>query len=241
MDESVSLDRVAQAVSRSFLADLPPQTRRNVLAGAIRLDVPAGSVLYRDADEPRVALVLDGLIRVYLTSEDARQLTVRYARTGDLLGVPTAIGGPVDVSTQALTDASLLVLNHVNLRTYAIADPQLGWALAEEVTRRLYDVLQAFSGSAFGTVRQRLARHLLDIAAQQQTGSELVVRIGGQALADAIGTAREVVARTLRDLRAAGIVASTDDGIAVLHPDLLEEVAETDRVTSVTPDIASRH
>jgi len=68
-----------------------------------------------------------------------------------------------------------------------------------------------------------------------------VVPIGGQALADAIGTAREVVSRALRDLRAAGIVASADDGILVLHADRLEDVAQTGRVTSVTSDIISSH
>jgi CRP/FNR family transcriptional regulator len=241
VDESALPDRVAKALSRTFVADLAPDTRRRILAGAIRLDVPAGSVVYRDADAPGVALVVAGLIRVYLTSNDGRQLTVRYARAGGLLGVPTAIGGPALVSTQALTAASLVVFNQANLRVLAMADPRLSWALAEEVTERLYEVLEAFSGNVFGTVRQRLAKHLLDIAAEHQAGSRLVVPIGGQALADAIGTAREVVSRALRDLRAAGIVASADDGILVLHADRLEDVAQTGRVTSVTSDIISSH
>ena len=241
VDESAMQDRVAKALSQTFIADLAPDTQGKILAGGIRLDVPAGSVVYRDADAPSVALVVAGLIRVYLTSNDGRQLTVRYARAGDLLGVPTAIGGPAAVSTQALTEASLLVFNHANLRRLAMADPRLGWALAEEVTERLYDVLQAFSGNAFGTVRQRLARHLLDIAAEHQAGSRLVVPIGGQALADAVGTAREVVVRALRDLRTAGIIANSDDGLLVLHPDRLEDVAQTGRVTSVTPDAVSSH
>jgi CRP/FNR family transcriptional regulator, cyclic AMP receptor protein len=241
LDESAMQDRVANALSQTFVADLAQDTKSEILAGGIQLDVPAGSVVYRDADEPRVALVVAGLIRVYLTSSDGRQLTVRYARTGALLGVPTAIGGPAAVSTQALTQASLMVFNLANLRRLAMSDPRLSWALAEEVTQRLYEVLEAFSGNAFGTVRQRLAKHMLDIAAEHQAGSRLVVPIGGQALADAIGTAREVVARALHDLRAAGIVASTDDGILVIHPDRLEDVAQNGRVTSVTSDSASSH
>jgi hypothetical protein len=39
----------------------------------------------------------------------------------------------------------------------------LAWGLAEEVTRRLYEVLEAFAGNVFGSVRQRVARHLLDL------------------------------------------------------------------------------
>lgn len=36
---------------------------------------------------PRGMLVVRGLIRVYMTSPEGRQVTVRYARAGDLLGI----------------------------------------------------------------------------------------------------------------------------------------------------------
>ena len=79
-----------------------PRRRRASLAGAILLDVPAGSILYREAEAPRFGLVVGGLVRIFLTSAEGRQLTVRYARPGAVIGAPTAIGGPVDVSAQAI-------------------------------------------------------------------------------------------------------------------------------------------
>ena len=224
---NVEDERVESAVAGSVLATLSAEARSRLTAGAILLDVPAGSVVYRSEDAPRFGLIVDGLVRVFLTSPEGRQLTVRYARPGALLGAPTAIGGPVDVSVQALTATALLVLDVGAVRSTARRDPDVAWVLAEEVTRRLYEVLEAFGGNVFGSVRQRVARHLLDLAADRQEGSLLLAPVNQQAIADAAGTAREVVARTMTDLRRAGLVDTTRSGILLLDPDRLSQVAST--------------
>jgi CRP/FNR family transcriptional regulator len=191
------------------------------------VDIPAGAVFYRDEDAPRFGIVVTGLVRVFLTSPEGRQLTVRYARPGEILGAPTAVAGPVLVSAQALIQTSLLMLDVTAVRSVARSDPDVGWALAEEVSHRLYDVLDAFAGNVFGTVRQRLARHLLDLAADRQQGAALVAPVGQQALADAVGTAREVVARTLHDLHAAGLIETARSQVVLVNPARLLEVAAT--------------
>lgn len=95
------------------------------------------------------------------------------------------------------------------------------------MTRLLYGVLEAYAGTAFGSVRQRLARHLLDLATAGQRDSALVAEVNHQALADAVGTAREVVSRSLQDLRAVGLIRTTRTGIVVLDPARLEAVASS--------------
>ncbi len=219
--------RAEVAFGRSTFGLLPSDGRARLLADALLLDIPAGSVVYRDEGQPRTGLVVSGLVRVYLTSLEGRQVTVRYARSGDTLGVPMVVGGPVAVSAQAVTDTGLLLLSTAAVRSLAETDARVAWSLAEEVTRLLYDVLDAFAGNVFGSVRQRLARHLLDLAAEHQHDAALLAPVSQQALADAVGTAREVVARTLHDLREAGLVQSTRQGIVLLDPDRLDEVATT--------------
>jgi CRP/FNR family cyclic AMP-dependent transcriptional regulator len=103
----------------------------------------------------------------------------------------------------------------------------VAWPLAQEVTGLLYGVLDAFAGTAFGSVRQRVARHLLDLATARQRDARLVAAVNQQALADAVGTAREVVARTVHDFRAAGLIETSREGIVLLDPDGIESVAST--------------
>jgi CRP/FNR family transcriptional regulator, cyclic AMP receptor protein len=97
-------------------------------------------------------------------------------------------------------------------------EPKVGWLFAQEVTRRLYDSLEMLAGNAFGSLRQRVARHLLDLAASRQQGRTLVVRVTQQELADAVGSVRPVVARIMGDLRVEGIITTSSDGIIIVKP-----------------------
>jgi len=110
----------------------------------------------------------------------------------------------------------------ISARTLTAAarhDPRVSWAIAEELNRRLYAVLEQTAVNAFGSVRQRVAAHLLDLASdRQRPRGRLVAHVSQQELADAAGSVREVVARALRDLRAAGIVATAADSVVILDP-----------------------
>jgi len=76
-------------------------------------------------------------------------------------------------------------------------------------------------GSAFSTVRQRVARHLLDLASEHQPAGRLVARVSQQALADATGSVREVVVRVLRDLRTEDVIRTSRTEIEILRPERL--------------------
>jgi hypothetical protein len=75
-------EETQKAVARSFLRKLPSEVVENLLAEGERNDYPAGTVVYREAAAPRSALVVKGLFRVYLSSPEGRQVTVRYAGPG---------------------------------------------------------------------------------------------------------------------------------------------------------------
>jgi CRP/FNR family transcriptional regulator, cyclic AMP receptor protein len=207
---------VADAMARSFLGRLPAELIDRLLAEGERADYPAGTTIYREGASPRAVLVIDGLLRVYMTSPEGRQVTVRYARGGDVLGIAVLVGGPVNVSVQALAPSSLFRINAQTLTQAARQDARVAWAVAEELNRRLYDTLQQTAINAFGTVRQRVAAHLLDLAsAQQRPQGRLVAQVSQQELADAVGSVREVVARVLREFRLARLVATAPDSVLI--------------------------
>lgn len=208
-----------------FLETLPEPARRRLLDGAQELEVPHGGLLYREDAPPRCALVKSGLVRVFVRSSLGRQVTVRYARPGEVLGVAAAVAGPSPVAAQALLDTELLVFDPRVLAAEAKADARVAWAVAEELGRRLYQSLDQVAANAFGSVRERIARNLLDASTPGKQGL-LAVQITQQELADAVGSAREVVARTLRAFREEGLVRSRPGGLAVLHPDALARVAD---------------
>jgi CRP/FNR family transcriptional regulator len=214
------VDREVDAVlARSFLAELPAELVGELLAQGERADYPAGTTVYRAGDDPQAALVVRGLIRVYLSSPGGRQVTVRYARPGDVLGIAVLVGGPASTGVQMVEPSSVFRISARVLTAAARRDPRVSWAIAEELNRRLYEVLEQTGVNAFGSVRQRVAAHLLDLASgRQHPHGRLVARVSQQELAEAAGSVREVVARVLRDLRAAGIVATAADSIVIIDP-----------------------
>jgi CRP/FNR family cyclic AMP-dependent transcriptional regulator len=208
---------VNDALAQSFLAQLPAPLGGRLRAMGERADYPAGTTVYRAGDDPQAALVVSGLMRVFLSSPGGRQVTVRYARPGDVLGIAVLVGGPAITGVQAVEPVSLFRIGLRTLTAAARNDPRVGWAIAEELNRRLYDTLEQTAVNAFGSVRQRVAAHLLDLAsAQQHPHGRLVARVSQQELADAAGSVREVVARVLRDFRVAGIVATAPDQVRIL-------------------------
>jgi CRP/FNR family transcriptional regulator, cyclic AMP receptor protein len=61
------------------LIGLPSEVVDALLADGERTDHPAGSMIYREGSAPRAALVVLGLLCVYMTCCEGRQVTVRYA------------------------------------------------------------------------------------------------------------------------------------------------------------------
>ena len=208
---------VDDALAHSFLAELPAEVISDIRAGGERADYPAGTVIYQPGAKPWAALVVQGLLRVFLVSLEGRQVTVRYARPGDVLGIAVLVGGPASVGVQTVEPSGLFRISSQTLTGAAHRDSRVSWAIAGELNRRLYDTLEQTAVNAFGSVRQRVAAHLLDLASAQQTpAGRLTAHVSQQELADAVGSVREVVARVVRDLRMAGVLSTSADRIVIL-------------------------
>ena len=205
-----------------FLGTLPPGAVERLVSEGIRISVPAGSLIYRDDERPRVIVVVNGVLRVFLSSADGRQVTVRYARSGDVAGLALVIAGPASTSIQALTSASVIALPVETLRSLLASEPAVARACAEELTRQLYRALDDLSEQTFLPLRERVIRHLLDLATPHD-GGHLVADVRQQELADAVGSVREVVTRILHQLREEGLIATSRDEVSLLDPGKLTE------------------
>ena len=218
-------DPLQAAIAASRLHGLPPDVMARLLVGARRSTAEAGRTLHRVGDVDRhVELVVTGLVRVHATAPDGRTLTVRYCRRGALMGILSLYAEPfvMPMTTQVVVDTDLLTITPTVLRGLADRDVRVARALLYELSERATAFAAEIGGSAFATVRQRVARHLLDRA--DPDGGELVAALSQQELADAVGTVREVVVRTLRELRRAGVVETGRHGIRIRAPeDLLAE------------------
>src|SRR5258708_22780021 len=76
---------VHAALARSHFASLPDELVAQLTAGAMRVDVPAGTDLIAPGSAPRLLLLVAGVGKTYLIAPNGRQATIRYARAGDII------------------------------------------------------------------------------------------------------------------------------------------------------------
>ncbi|HTO99561.1 MAG TPA: Crp/Fnr family transcriptional regulator [Myxococcales bacterium] len=210
---------VHAALERSQLGALPADALARLTEGALALDVPAGTELIPPASIPRLHLMVAGLGKTYLIAPNGRQATVRYARSGDLVaGSAVCDLRPCLPGFRTLSAAAVLIFNMENVRFLARTDVRVANAFNREMADRLHAYFAELAGTTFGSLRERVVRHLLDVASEQQRGEALVARLSQQQLADAVGSVREVVARLLGKLREEGLLRTGDGEVELLDP-----------------------
>jgi CRP/FNR family transcriptional regulator len=214
------------AVEAGPLADLPVPVVNVLLDNVTLLRAGAGTTFYRPGDPAGMHQVVSGLVRIVMSSPEGRSVTVRYARCGEILGAPIVIAGSVPVTAEAVTDIAVARTPPDLLGSLGRNDSRVALWLAEELGRRVIGLLHELARNTFLPVRARLARHLLDLATPDPSG-QLRAQVTQQELADATGSVREVITRTLRSLKAAQLISTSRDEVVILDPAGLADLAET--------------
>ena len=234
----VSDAAAVRAVRLSVFGRLPQELLDRVLEDCRDVSVAQGHRFMGADHAPphRTGLVVTGLLRMYVESPDGRQITFRYAGPGYFLGAATTVGDLgllVSAGVEAVTAARVLYLHQERLRTVARAEAQVAWALLEQMVVYQRDLIHLLAGTAFGSIRQRVAMHLLNLATTGMVRPDgpLTAPVTQQSLADAVGTTRETVARALGELRDVGAIATGRNGIVLRDPEVL--AAEAHRATGV--------
>jgi PAS domain S-box-containing protein len=203
----------------TFDARLSAAARALVRRDAALTTVPRGQRITAPADRSSGPGILDtGTARGFLQAAGGRQLTVGYVGPGGLVGgLPLLAPDAIPVTFVAVTDCTIAWPRPTALAHAFSTDPAVAEALIGEVGRRLADAYLTLGMRTFGSIQERVARHLTDFI--RRSGNErLAVPMTQQQLADAVGTAREVVARVLRDFRATGLVETRPGEVLVRDP-----------------------
>ena len=219
-DRMASRDGLAQ----SFLNRVEPAVLDAIRQRSVVHHFRGGDRVVSEDNHGWTAIVLAGMARVYLSTPAGRQVTLRHARRGGSIGIGALL---VDgsVSAQAVTDCEILRLDSDQVRELAREHAALASAIAEEVSLRLFETYRELVIRDQGSVRQRLARQLLHFAGVLEPEQPLELPMNHEQLADAVGSAREVVSRHLGRFQSEGLLALQRGHITIIDPNRLDLAA----------------
>lgn len=219
-------DRLASVVGVSFLREVQVETRRVLLADAIVHHVHGGRVL-ADVDDPCIGLVIEGVVRRFVWTPSGQRVAVAHLRAGDSFGLGWAAGVHTEVGTLAVTDASVAELDSMRIARAILIDAGFGRLVAAEVAGELTAILRALQDWLGASVRRRLARVLLELSSGTRPDDRCPVQLNVRRdeLADAVGTAREVISRNLASLARDGVIDIAGSRVSIVDRDALRRVS----------------
>jgi CRP/FNR family transcriptional regulator, cyclic AMP receptor protein len=216
------------AWEESMFARFPPSAARLLLSEAREVTYAEEEILYAGVSQtgsPLLGLIIDGLVRTFMTTPDGRQATLRYLGHGSVLGIPASLDAGNDmVRAETRTPTRLLRIPAQRFRRVVQGDAGAAWEVTQYLLHQFSETERMLATNAFLPVGARIAIHLLDLA--ERDGSRLVVSASQQDIAAAAGSVREVVSRKLKQLQEAGVVARLEDRrIVLLDTAALHELA----------------
>jgi CRP/FNR family cyclic AMP-dependent transcriptional regulator len=135
----------------------------------VRIDVPAGTELIAPGSVPRLHLMVAGLGKTCLIAPNGRLATVRYARAGDIVASTSIYDErPCLPGFRTLTAAAVLIFNMDGVRALARSEVRVANVFNVEMSHRLYAWFAELAGTIFGSLRERVVRHLLDVASEHR-------------------------------------------------------------------------
>lgn len=203
------------------VATLPPALCLAVLGdSAMHLRVPAGTRLFDEGSPCQgFPLVLAGEVRVARGSVGGRSLELYRVTPGELCVASTSclFGSKLLVAHGVATEATeLVVLTPAGFERW-VDTPAFRHFVFGVFADRLTDLMGLAEAVAFQRLDQRLAGALL--------GHGAVMAVTHQALADELGTVREIVTRLLKRFERAGWLRLGRERIEVLDAAALRQLA----------------
>ncbi|UCF39902.1 MAG: Crp/Fnr family transcriptional regulator [Gemmatimonadota bacterium] len=182
-------------------------------------------ILFEDDPGDALYVVLTGEVKVVLIGEDGREVILSILRSGDFFGEMSLIDDqPRSAHVIATEDSNLLVLRRDEFRQCLEDAPRIALGLLQALSRRLRRADDKIGGLVLLDVNGRVARVLVELA-DEHDGEHVPRKITHHMLAQMIGSSRETVSRTIRDLGERGLIKVSRKDITIVDRPGLEELA----------------
>ncbi|MBS1214468.1 MAG: cyclic nucleotide-binding protein [Proteobacteria bacterium] len=215
----MQLDTLAGLKNIPFFAEVPDAVLSALAGCAIRKTFPKNAVIITEGDEAGpLFIILSGKVRVYLSNEDGKVVTLSEQREGSYFGELSLLDDqPRSASIMTVEPTVCALIPKQAFHTWLREHPDdAALGLMRGLTRRIRVLTENVRGLALSDVYGRLARTLTDLA--ENDGEVLAIKdkLSHQELANMVGSSREMVSKLMKDLSSGGFISTEGRRIRIL-------------------------
>jgi CRP-like cAMP-binding protein len=210
--------------SVSYFAGFSDQELSQIDQAVIERSFSRGQLLFLEGEQGEgLYLVKSGMVRVFKTSTEGREMVMLIARPGDTFNDAPAFDGGLNlVSASAAENTTVYMIPTATLMA-VLGGCRAAAAIIRGLSSRLRHLTTVIEDLSFRSVSGRLAKLLLEqVTAGERTAP--VPRLTQDEMAAMVGSVRDVIGRVLRSLEKEGAIRIEGHRIMVTNRDLLQSM-----------------
>ena|SRR5581483_12396494 len=209
----LTINEKVEALRKTDLfGTLPEDLLRRIASLAAARYLAHNEVLYSEHDEASALFVVArGELRSIRQNLDGREQVLSTERRGAILAaVPVFNGGKFYSTMIADTRADVLSIEKHQVHQLCREHTDLLWNLARVLAHKVRHYAELIEALALRNVEQRVALHILTVARERGVpfgeGCIVELTLTRTQMASRLGSAREVVSRSLTHLQKSGLI-----------------------------------
>jgi len=182
------------------------------------------STVYSEQKRPKYLYYLKkGKVKAYKTNEDGKEYITNLYGEGDFIGYYALLENrSYDDTAEALDESEIVMVPKDEFLAMIYNDMSIAGKFIKLIAQNVKENEDRLLSLAYGSLRKRVAKGLLDIHNKFNKGGENnTINISRDDLAHFVGTATESLIRTLSDFKAEKLIEIKDGKVKILQPDKL--------------------
>ncbi len=218
--ESKASEKLKVLKGNEYFDELSESILKDIAEHMHLREYQRGDVLFWEGDPcDGLHIVEHGSAKIFKLSPQGRQYIVRILQEGDTFSeVPAFDEGTNPVNVEALETCRVWVINNQKLHELIMAHPVFAQKVLVNFGKMLRGMVRMVSEMAFYQVTHRLARLIAEMpqekSAPHWTQEQLAARLG---------TVREVVARSMKELERSGAIKVEDRRIQIIDQEIFNQ------------------
>lgn len=217
MDSPTALDALKQ---QPYFGALDRNELERLARAVIERAYAKDEIVFLEGEPSQgLYIVREGLVKIYKLSDEGREQILRHIGPGESFNeVAVFDGGPNPANVSAVQASAVWIVPSASIVDLITRRPQVALAVIRNLGARVRHLVTLVEDLALRHVTARLAKLLLESATERQPA------LTQQEMASRLGTVREMIGRSLKQMEARGLLKLERGKIVILDRKGLEKL-----------------